>query len=745
MTEVAVETIVSVSARGVIFSATVLTQGSDDHGRRVRVRAKISDLGATPAVGETWLLEGDVGDTAYGRQMDAHRGRRVMPEGALIRGYLASNVPGIGADRASRLWAAWGADLADVLSDEGNVSRIAEVIAPDRPLLAVRIAAATVAAWRAAGAEAAGMAWLDGQGVSNLGVARRIVRVLGDTAATALAANPYFLVPILPWSVVDGIGIRLLSGRGGPECDVRRLVGAADEAVKRALQAGDTGLQPQALRKALFSLLRTGSPAIVDEAVAAAQRNSAVLREGAVFRAPGAALMEDAVVRLLLASIARGPVGPVRLPPPSRLAELVADVTAAGLPLHGQQIEAVLQVLARPVACLTGGGGTGKTYTCKVLCDAWERLGGEVMLCALAGKAALRLSRSTRRPAMTLARTLGELEERERLDRVIADPASTPDAVAAAERKREKLARITESTLVLVDEASMVDVATMHAVVRRMPEGARLLLVGDEMQLPPVGFGLVFHKLVEDAGLTSHLTHVHRQAAATGIPAAGSAIRSRSMPSLAPFAGVRDGVFLVAPGNRPLDECVADIACELGILRGGTLVVTATNEGEAGIHALNKSLHERHVEETDTQPLRGLLGRQFAVGEPVIFGRNDYGLGLFNGQLGRVVRTSEVDRSVDVLFDGESEPRCLADEHLLDLDLAYAVTCHKCQGSSAPRVVVPIYPSRVLDPSWLYTAVTRAERQVVLVGDPKVIEDALSLPFAADRRVVGLRWPGAAA
>lgn len=134
------------------------------------------------------------------------------------------------------------------------------------------------------------------------------------------------------------------------------------------------------------------------------------------------------------------------------------------------------------------------------------------------------------------------------------------------------------------------------------------------------------------------------------------------------------------------------------------------------------------------------MGRFFAVGSPVIFGRNDYRLGLFNGLLGKVVRTFPDDMALSVLFDGEGEPRLLSSEHLVDLDLAYAVTCHKCQGSSAPRVVVPIYPSRVVDPSWLYTAMTRGERQVVFVGDPDDFSNALAKPFTASLRRVGLRW-----
>lgn len=745
MMEVVVETIVSDRHFGVIFSATVLSETHADHGRRIRVRIAKSGIGRVPAAGERWLVDGEIGSTKHGPQVEATSARPLLPTGRLLRDFLASHAPGIGQERAARLWSAFGDTLADVLSDEGAVHRIAEVVAPDRPMLAVRLAAAAMSSWRDARSEAAALGWFDAHGVTDLAAARRAIRILGDDTVERLTENPYVLVPLLPWPVVDGIGLRVAVGSPSPSEDVRRLVGAADEAVKRTLDKGDTVLPEADFRKAVRALLKAGSPASVDAAVTAAVRNGAVLAGVEGFRAPGAALMEDGIVGRLRELMRLGVAGPIRPHSPSRLAELVAEVTSERHPLHPQQADAVMQVLSRPVACLTGGGGTGKTYTCKVLCDAWESMGGEVLACALAGKAALRLSRSTRRLARTLARTLGELEEGERLDAVLDDPGTDGEARAAALRKRAALARINPATLILVDEASMVDVATMYGIVRRMPDGARLLLVGDAVQLPPVGFGLVFHRLVTDDAVTSRLSHVHRQAAATGIPAAAAAVRERRTPEFVEYAGVGDGVSFVEVDGDALDAEVRRVAVELGILEGGAIVVTATNDGAAGVHALNESLHERHVESMGAFPMRALLGRFFSVGSPVIFGRNDYRLGLFNGMLGRVVRTFPDDMAVSVHFEEEAEPRLLAAEHLVDLDLAYAVTCHKCQGSSAPRVVVPVYPSRVVDPSWLYTAMTRGERQVVFVGDPEHFADVLTKKFSADLRRVGLQWSGEAA
>jgi exodeoxyribonuclease V alpha subunit len=734
MIQVSVDSIVARRGFGIIFSATVLSDAHSEKGAKIRVKAEFSNLLGVPAVGETWDVDGDLRDTPWGRQVQARRGSRAASKGVLIQRFLAAHVPGVGEQRAKRLWDVFGEELAGVLASPDSVGRIADVIAPERPLLGARLAAACVTGWREAESEAALVAWLDAQGIEDVSLARRIARVLGEAAVERLSANPYVLVPLLPWLKVDALGLKLIAGADAVR-DARRNVGACDEVVKQALRRGDTALAPVDFRLGVAALLKAGG-ARLDAAIEDGLRNGAVVDENGL-RAPGAALMEDYVTNRLGELSTSVTNGHVHVPSlPSRLAELAADVAQPGRPPHTEQANAAMFVLQRGVSCLSGGAGTGKTYTCRVVCDAWERLGGKVLLCALAGKAALRLSRSTGRLAKTLARTLAELEERERRVEEADDEQSKQDARLA------ELAEITDRTLVLVDEASMVDLPTVYALVRRMPDGSRLVLVGDEAQLPPVGFGLVFHRLVEDARIAVRLNHVHRHAEETGIPSVAAAIRRRAAPELPRYEGPRDGVSFVAAGTDPLDAMVERIAIDVGILSGGAVIVTATNDGASGVRALNARLHARFVETNDSTAMKGVLGRSFAVGEPVIFGRNDYRLGLFNGLMGRVVAIHPYEASLVVEFEGEGSAHRLGFENLVDLDLAYAVTCHKCQGSSAPRVVVPLYRTRVLDPSWLYTAVTRAERQVVLVGDLSVLRGALGRPFAAETRVVGFRWPG---
>ena len=718
MMQVTVDSILSQRDFGVIFSATI--DEGDEAGARLRFRANARVLPGEVAVGETWMIGGRTVSTAHGRQVEVGQARRVLSP-SLVERFIASHAPGIGPERARRLATRFGSDLQSVLVDDGRFAEVAEALAPGRPALGVALATAATRCWREAAGEAAVMAWLDGVGIDDLRLARRLYRLCGDKAPELLTANPYALVPLLPWKTLDKIGRRII---GEKLDDRRRLVGGVDECMKAALSRGDTGIMEEDLEKALVKVLGLASPVTIGDAVSFAEHRGAIVRSGSLLRATGAAAMEDRLQERLavLASAA----------PRYGCVAVLAGIAEAGARLapHPQQLEAAEAVLSRSLACLVGGAGTGKTYTCRFIVDAWDAMGGDVLLCALAGKAALRLSRSTGRLAKTLARTLAELDERERIELDGGDA-----------RRLDVLASIGPGTLVLVDESSMVDLPGMHALVRRMPEGSHLLLVGDEAQLPPVGFGLIFHRLVQDPAITVRLTQVHRQAASTGIPTIAAAVRQRTLPELPAFVSSGDGVFHLDVAPEYLPGAVCRVASGLGVHDGECLIVSATNGGAAGVDSLNVRLQQQAIEARAPESMRGHLGRIFAVGDPVIFGRNDNAAGLVNGMMGQVTQVFPEATAIEVAFEGEERRKLLESEQLLDLSLAYAVTCHKCQGSSAKRIVIPLHRSRLLDPSWLYTAITRAERQVVLVGPLDVALEALGRSWVAESRLVGFRWP----
>jgi exodeoxyribonuclease V alpha subunit len=291
-----------------------------------------------------------------------------------------------------------------VLSADDMLVEIADAMAPDKPVLGQRLAVLAVSAWRSASSEAALVAWLDRLGVPDLGVVRRLHRVFGDVAMERIAANPYVMVPLLPWKRTDAIGKRLILEDGGdPAGDRRRIVGAADEAVKQMLRRGDTASSARDFGMETANLLAL--PLVADAAVTIAAETGAVLPAGDVLRAPGAAALEDDLAFRLRSVIAGADASRPAPRPASEWAEMLADLAGPGRALEDEQNAAVVRIMSLPLACLVGGAGVGKTFTCKMVCDLWVRLGGNVLLCALAGKAALRLSRSTGRLAKTVARS----------------------------------------------------------------------------------------------------------------------------------------------------------------------------------------------------------------------------------------------------------------------------------------------------------------------------------------------------
>jgi hypothetical protein len=255
-----------------------------------------------------------------------------------------------------------------VLSADDMLVEIADAMAPDKPVLGQRLAVLAVSAWRSASSEAALVAWLDRLGVPDLGVVRRLHRVFGDVAMERIAANPYVMVPLLPWKRTDAIGKRLILEDGGdPAGDRRRIVGAADEAVKQMLRRGDTASSARDFGMETANLLAL--PLVADAAVTIAAETGAVLPAGDVLRAPGAAALEDDLAFRLRSVIAGADASRPAPRPASEWAEMLADLAGPGRALEDEQNAAVVRIMSLPLACLVGGAGVGKTFTCKMVCD----------------------------------------------------------------------------------------------------------------------------------------------------------------------------------------------------------------------------------------------------------------------------------------------------------------------------------------------------------------------------------------
>jgi exodeoxyribonuclease V alpha subunit len=284
----------------------------------------------------------------------------------------------------------------------------------------------------------------------------------------------------------------------------------------------------------------------------------------------------------------------------------------------------------------------------------------------------------------------------------------------------------TAGSLLVIDEASMLDLPTIYRIMRRTPEGCRILLVGDPGQLPPIGFGLVMHALVERPEIPRvELVRVHRQTENTGIPVVARAVRAGEVPRW--LGDVREGSHGVAllDTDQVTSDDVVDVVERLGGFAGDLRILCPVKAGPVGTEALNRRFHDIVAVGRRRHPTRHM-----AEGEPVMFLRNDYRRDLRNGSLGEVAGINGEVVVVD--FDGVRHE--LSGRALDDPTLAYAITVHKAQGSSFRRVVFPFTRSRLLDRSLVYTAITRAVDLAVLVGGTATLRTALENDSHAARR-----------
>ena len=676
---------------GAIFRAIL------DDGRKVRIVADRNLMPRPPVPGEVWRIGGVIRrDQIHGSQVHAREAALDRPSGRLLVGALARNpaFPNIGPIRAQQLWDALGEDLVRAL-DEGDFKAIATVLEPTH-------ARTVVEGWKSISVAADLYGWLDRHGLGPR-LAKRLIDIYGHETIAKLEENPYRLLAFSSWAEAD----RIARSLGVRTDDRLRLVAAAEAAVYRRLNHSHTWTGEEELTAIAGQILGCGN---FTAAIEAAVADCALVQVDGGLQGLGPWSMERFIAQRTAAMLSAG--WRARQPRFSSADEANAlcdrlDVCQAGeglLRLNAGQREAVLMALSTPLAVLAGGAGVGKTTALRAIHRLAEHGMRPIWQMALSGRAAKRMEEATARTAMTIAAFLTR--------------------AGAGEIDLEA------DWLLIIDEASMLDLPTLYRILRLMRPGHGLLLVGDPGQLPPIGFGLTFHALAaNDLIPRVELTEVHRQAASTGIPQASAAIREGRAPSFMEFDGRRPGVSFIDITIGGVASAVIDLVDGLGGV-GEVQIVGAIKHGPGGVRTLNAAFHDR-VGDTSELDFGG-----FAVGEPVMWTRNDYNLGLRNGSLGRVIGISE---TLDVLWDdGARIP--LTTDLLQHLDHAYAITCHKAQGSQFRRVIVPVFKNRLLDRTLLYTAVTRAQEQVVLVGDRAAFTAAIVEPPMPSRRVTAIEF-----
>jgi exodeoxyribonuclease V alpha subunit len=680
-------------------------------------------------VGESLRMEGRWGShPQYGKQFTVENYTTVLPATVQgIRRYLGSGlIKGIGPKIAERIVDHFGTGTLDVIEQEPK--RLIEV-----PGLGPKRTRMIGVAWEEQKAIKEVMVFLQGVGVST-SIAVRIYKKYEDASISVVKNQPYRLAADV-WGIGFLTADRIAQAVGIPHDSPERVKAGLQYALSQSTDQGHCFLPEEQLISDAVKLLAVDTGLVIECLAELAADDEGVVRE----RVPGPEGGEP-VTAVYLVPFHRAELslaGQVR-----RLLTAEDDRMAAfqdvawdkalawlaertGAELAPEQQAAVRLALTSKVAVLTGGPGCGKSFTVRSVVELARAKKAKVVLAAPTGRAAKRLAELTGAEASTVHRLL-ELK---------------PGGDAAYDRDRPL-----DADLVVVDEASMLDLLLANKLVKAVAPGAHLLMVGDVDQLPSVGAGEVLRDLLADGGPVPRvrLTRIFRQAQQSGVVTNAHRINSGLQPVT---TGLEDFFLFVEEetedaGRLTVDVAARRIPAKFGLdPRRDVQVLAPMHRGPAGAGTLNGLLQQAITPARPELPEKRFGGRVFRVGDKVTQIRNNYDKGLngvFNGTVGVVTSLNTDDQRLTVLTDEDEEIAYDFDE-LDELAHAYAVTIHRSQGSEYPAVVIPVTTGAwmMLQRNLLYTAVTRAKRLVVLVGSRKAIGQAVRT-VSAGRRCTAL-------
>lgn len=692
-----------------------------------------------------WTVHGD-----YGRQFQVETFRPVLP--ATISGlekYLGSGlIKGVGPVTAQRIVKQFGLDTLTVIEEEP--ARLAETpgVGPKRVDMISK-------AWTEQRAIKEVMLFLQSNGVST-SLATKIYKTYGDDSINIVRSDPYRLA-----RDIFGIGFltadKIARAMGMPDDAPERVAAGVAYALNEASEDGHVFLPTSELVKLAAELLKV-SPNLIGVGLARMWNEAQVK----VAPAPGGDAIEpqptfvsephlvaeqgqlyavqtvDEARRLLAEenAVYLTPLYFSEVGVASRLHRLLrekqgrlaafeqytqvdwAGAIAAseahnGLPLASQQRQAALAALIHRVTVLTGGPGTGKTTTVRTILDLCRSEQKRVLLAAPTGRAAKRLAETTGEEAKTIHRLL-EFK---------------PSEGMAFQRNEQNPL---EGDLLIVDEASMLDLPLTNHLLKAVPPGMHLLLVGDIDQLPSVGAGNVLKDVIaalEDSLFSQsaviRLQTIFRQEAGSFIITNAHRINAGELPVIDNNAATDFFLFRTEEPERAAELCIELVAERIprrfGIASEDIQVLSPMHRGIVGVAALNTALQRALNPATPNRAERTIGSRLYRVGDKVMQIRNNYDKDIYNGDMGRITALDPIMHTITVTFDGR--PVGYEFLEMDELTHAYAVSVHKSQGSEFPAVVLPILTTHymMLQRNLLYTAVTRARQLVVLVGQPRAL------------------------
>ncbi|MCB9493311.1 MAG: ATP-dependent RecD-like DNA helicase [Epsilonproteobacteria bacterium] len=669
--------------------------------------------------GQQVSLKGSWGFHAkFGRQFEVKECVAQLPSSvAGIEKYLASGmIKGIGPKFAQRVVAKFGAQTLEIINEEP--SRLLEVGGIGQKRIE-RI----ILAWQEQKEVARVMVFLREKDVSTA-YAVKIFKAYGNQAISKITQNPYRLVEDI-WGVgfktADGIAIKL-----GIEPDsLERVKAGILHGITAATDMGHLYIEVGKLKEEVAKLLEIELEAATDKIKAALQdlyyEDKVKLisyQDQHYLTLPKYYFSEFGIARKAQKLIERGKQ---QGPGSFDFEKIYKDIRVAdqrGVELNEDQQRGIMTCLQSKVTIITGGPGTGKTTMIKRLIDVLGASKIKFRLAAPTGRAAKRMAESTGCYTETLHRLLE----------------FSPNDMAFTRNEQHAL----ELDYLIIDEASMIDVFLMHSVLKAMPAHASLVLIGDVDQLPSVGAGNVLNDLIKSEKIdVVRLKTVFRQAQDSLIIVNAHRVNKGIFPTSSLPAPKKDFIYIKEdkPENTfaQLRQIYTKKLGRYGISTSNAVVLVPMNRGVVGTTRLNQELQHVLNPEQEGAPHVTQFGQVYRIGDRVMQIRNNYEKFVFNGDMGVINAIDRSEQKLQINFGGRELEYDFAE--LNELTLSYAISIHKSQGSEFDAVIIPIFMQHfiLLQRNLIYTAITRAKKLCILIGQPRAIAVGINNDKGIDR------------